>query len=167
MSDKQIKHIKGVTLIEMVMIIVILGTAIPILLRAWGDVAWRSVRSEALADATVYAQELMEEIKSRSFDESAVAPWSGALGPDPGETISGVGAAGFDDADDYQGYADTPATGYTRSVNVRYVLLNAGVSPARWDNSGSQTDYKKIMVTLSRTDNAITDVRLSTIMSAH
>lgn len=63
---------KGFTLMEMLAVIVLMGAAIPPLLTMWADIAWRSGRTEAIADAQFYAQELMEEIKSKSFDERKI-----------------------------------------------------------------------------------------------
>lgn len=167
---------KGITLIEMVVMIVVLSVAIPTLLRMWADVAWRSVRSEAMADATFYAQDLLEEIKSKKFDEISVSPRSSTLGSEPGESRLGTGNASFDDADDYNNYSDSPAAGYNRSVTVDYVRLGSGNI---WESCGSVncqniTDctqcnaccYKRIRVTVGRA-NLATDVSLATVVSAH
>ena len=91
----------GLTIIELVVVIVVLGLAIPPLLTSWANIGWRSVRSESLADATFYVQALMEEIKSKSFDENSSSPWSSSLGPESGESRTGTGASAYDDVDDY------------------------------------------------------------------
>lgn len=169
---------KGITLIEMVSIIVILGLSIPVLLRVWSDVAWRSSRSEVITDATFYAQQLMEEIKSKRFDENSETPWTNSVnfGPDTGEAANDADT--FDDVDDFVGCTDarvtTPATGYTRSASVEYYRLNANT----WEACGSVTCssatdctncneccYKRIVVTVSRNDNLVKDVKLATLVS--
>jgi len=151
-----IKKEKGLTLIEMISIIVILGLAIPVLLNMWADVAWRSSRSEAIAEATFYAQELMEEIRSKDFEDPNQTPGFGA---ESGES----GRSNYDDVDDFNGYSDAPATGYTRSVAVDYVSL----SGTTWAHSVSSTDFKRIVVSVSRTDNFASDVSLITIAAAY
>jgi type II secretory pathway pseudopilin PulG len=57
----------GITLIEMIAVIVVVGLAIPAILLMWQDLSFRSGRAEVIAQATFYAQELMEEIKSKRF----------------------------------------------------------------------------------------------------
>ncbi len=167
----------GMTLIELVLVIVILGVSIPVLLRMWADVGWRASRSEIITDATFYAQQLMEEIKSKEFDENDDSPYSNSanFGPDSGESSNN--ALTFDDVDDFVGCADavvtTPAAKYARSVMVDYYRLNG----TTWEACGavacgsvtdcatcSQCCYKRIVVTVSRTDNLIKDVRLATLV---
>lgn len=144
----------------MVAVILVLGLTIPVLLTMWADVSWRSARSEQLADATFYAQQLMEEIKSKKFVDPE-DPTNTALGPN-GEIYPL-----FDDVDDFNGCADssvtTPASGFTRSGVVDYVTL----SGTTWIPSGSSTPYKRITVSVSRTDNLVSDVSLVTIVSSN
>ena len=148
----------------MVTIIVVLGLAIPVLLNMWAGVAWRSGRTEALAEATFYAQELMEEVKSKDFVDPQ-EPTNTNLGPNGGESSSNKDT--FDDVDDFMGCTDslvtTPATGYTRSVVVGYVTLSGN----SWVSSGSPTPFKRIQVTVSRTDNLAKDVSLITVVAAY
>jgi prepilin-type N-terminal cleavage/methylation domain-containing protein len=170
---------KGLTLIELVLVIIVLSIAIPSLLRMWADVGMRSVRSEAMIDAAFYAQELMEEIKSKRFDEAAASPWAAPLGPDSGESRAGTGNASFDDIDDYNGYNDSPAAGYNRCVTVDYVALsgtawNGTCNPSLPTNcvspacaAANRTDYKRTIVRLRRSDNVTSDVTLSTIKSGY
>ena len=47
----------------------LMGVAIPPLMTMWADTAWRSGKAESSADAGFYAQELMEEIKTKAYDE--------------------------------------------------------------------------------------------------
>lgn len=173
---------KGLTIIELVVVIVVLGLAIPPLLTMWANVAWRSSKAEALADATFYAQELLEEVKSKNFDENeaSAAPWTSSanFGPDAGENSNN--RATFDDVDDFVGCTDTtvttPASSYSRSVAVNYVLLNA----TTWEACGavtcaaastctncSECCYKRITVTVSRTDSVGTSASVTALVSAH
>ncbi|MBU1998635.1 MAG: hypothetical protein ABIG46_01720 [Candidatus Omnitrophota bacterium] len=157
-----IKNQRGVSLIELVTIIVVLGIAIPVLLNMWAVVAERSVRTESMAEAGLYAEELMEIIKSKSFDENATTPWS-ALGRDTGESAGN--SALYDDVDDFIGCTDpaitTPAAGYSRSASISYMSLTGGT----WGTIAGPTDFKRIVVTVSRTDNLVNNVNLTTIVS--
>lgn len=156
---------KGLTIIELVVVIVVLGLAIPPLLTMWANVAWRSAASELLADSTFYAQQLMEEIKSKNF----VDP------DDPNNTNIGINGTEnsndrttFDDVDDFVGCTDTsvtaPDTGYTRSAAVSYVTLNVST----WDEVPSGTsNYKRITVTVSRSSGSAIPVSLTALISSH
>lgn len=180
-----LKHLhttrKGITLIEMVVVIAVLGMAIPVLLSAWANVAWRAVRSEAVADAAFYGEELMEWAKSKRFDEKTTAPWTGsaAFGVDAGE--SGANMNTFDDVDDFVNASDIRVTqspgGFRRSAAVEYVYLNTAPNPDAWIscgavNCGAVTDcaacaqccYKRITVTVSHAANLISPVTLTTIV---
>lgn len=159
---------KGLTVIELVVVIVVLGLAIPPLLTMWADVAWRSAASELLADSAFYAQQLMEEIKSKNFDESQSSPWtsSASFGPDGGENSND--RATFDDVDDFVGCTDasvtTPGTGYARSAAVSYVTLNVST----WDEVPSgASNYKRIVVTVSRSGGSALPVSLTALVSSH
>ena len=150
---------KAITLIEMVAIIAVVGLAIPPLMLMWQDLSYRSARATAISQATFYAQELMEEIKSKDFVDPD-DPTNPALGPN-GETYPN-----FDDVDDFNGCTDsrvtTPASGYARSVTIDYVSLNTGTDPDSWEASGSPTDYKRITVSVS---HRFGDSSLVTIVS--
>ena len=169
------------SLIEVVFVIIILGASIPVLLRVWADLGWRSSRSEVIADATFYAQQLMEEIKSKRFDENEDTPWTSSVNFGPDSTESSNNADTFDDLDDFAGCADlritTPASGYTRSADIEYYRLNAST----WEACGqavtcvnplncascSECCYKRVVVTVSRNDNLVKDVKLATMVSGY
>lgn len=173
---------KGLTLIEIIVVIVVLGLAIPPLLNMWANVAWRSGRSEALADAAFYIQELMEEIKTKRFDENTTSPWSTNLGIDnttkgldnaTNETIAA--RSNWDDIDDFHNATDIPATGYNRTVSIRYVILNT----TNWQACPSATCgaiinctscneccYKQVTVSVSGR-GLTNDTAMTTIISTH
>lgn len=102
---------RGLTLMEMVITIVILGIALTALVSAMAGMASRGadplMRNRALALAQMYA----DEILGKRFDE--YTPLGGGQA-DPGLTAcTGLGPegetrAGFDDVDDYQGLDDSP-----------------------------------------------------------
>ncbi|MEK6563609.1 MAG: hypothetical protein AABZ65_01085 [Candidatus Omnitrophota bacterium] len=164
----------GLTIIEMVALIVLVGTAIPPLMTMWADTAWRSGKAESSADAGFYAQELMEEIKTKAYDENKLddtgPPWSSSLG------ANSESYPNFDDVDDYNNYSDVPTPGYNRQVAVSYVRLNgtnwtacgAGSCAAVVDCSAcDQCCYKRATVSVSRNDNVVSNVSLTTIVSGH
>ncbi|RLF39030.1 MAG: hypothetical protein DRN12_07545 [Thermoplasmata archaeon] len=88
---------RAVTLVELIVVIIILGIGISALLATLGDITRRAYFSEEVADATFYAQEMMERVKSKSFQE----------------------------IDDLEG-KDNPAPGYEREVAVDYAQLSEG-----------------------------------------
>ena len=172
------KGIQGITLIELVAILVVAGVAIPVLLTMWATVSWQSVRSEGIGDASFYAQGLLEQIKSKRFDEKTESTWSSSLGPDPGE--NSADASTFDDADDFAGTTDanitTPAAGFRREVSVEYVSLDAANT---WQpcgtpltcnavtncNSCDQCCFKQVTVSVSRPGTDSGNISMTTIVA--
>mgnify|MGYP001592900974 CR=1 FL=1 len=161
---------KGITLIEMVVVIVLIALIVPGLLGLFRNVSWRAMRSEAMTQATFYAEQLMEEIKSKRFDANTISPWSST------STFGTGDAVAYNDVDDFHNYSDSPAPGYSRSVTVEYVWLNVSV----WEACGSTTCqavstcancneccYKRITITVSRSDNLVSNVNLITIVSGY
>jgi hypothetical protein len=133
-----------------------------------------------MADGTFYAQELMEEVQSKRFDEKDALPWtsSSAFGPDAGENSGNKDT--FDDLDDFVGCTDprviAPAAGFTRVVTVEYVTLDGSgiwqscglVNCINATNCANCTTccYKRIKVSVSHSNNLGSDVNLETLMSA-
>lgn len=160
----------------MVALIVLMGVAIPPLMTMWADTAWRSGKAESSADAGFYAQELMEEIKTKAYDEKKLddsgPPWSSSLAAD------GESYPNFDDVDDYNNYSDAPASGYARQATVAYIQLSGndwiacGVgscAPQALTDCSTcdQCCYKRVTVSVSRNDNVVSNLSLTTIVSGH
>lgn len=144
------------------MVIVVLAVGLPVILMMLGQDVRQGVYAEARVVSAQNAQALMEEIRSRRWDENAVAPpYSIPLGPEAGEVrtaCSGLPNA-YDDVDDYNGYAET-CSGYSVAVQVCYVNsanLNACV--------GGPTDFKMIRLTVTHQLSGTTE--LTTMMSNH
>lgn len=152
---------RGVSLIELVAVIVVVGIAVPALLTVWADISWRSVRSEALSDSALYAHDLMEEVRSKRFDEADEKPWTvpAHFGPDLGESGRNL----YDDADDFNNFTETVGAGYLCSVAVGYMQLNGAV----WQPAAGTTDFKRIAVTVSRGGRVNTQVKSESIVSAY
>lgn len=173
---------KGVNLTELVAVLVVAGIAIPVLLTMWANISWRSVGSEGVADASFYAQELLEEIKSQKYDERSVSPWTFPpnLGPDSGENLNN--ASTFDDADDFINTTDpritVPAPLYGRSASIQYARLNSTsawevcpafascVAPSACSNC-NECCYKMITVKVSRGSEIIGNITMSAIMAGN
>ncbi len=143
----------GMTIIEMVMVIVVLAIAIPPLLNMFSEVGINSVQAEFQNTASLIGQSYMEEIISKKFDETLVndplasAPWSDPLGSDGGESRSS-----YDDVDDFDGYTEDPVanyTGFSTSVTVYYVDPDSSDLDTVQPDSSSSLDYKRIDVTVT------------------
>jgi len=172
---------RGVNLIELVAVLVVAGIAIPVLMTMWANISWRSVGSENVADTTSYARALMEEIKSKKFDQKTTSPWtsSASLGIDTGENRAD--SRTFNDVDDYINTNDlnitVPAPGYVRWASVEYVNLSAtngwqacGSVPCGTVSlctSCSECCYKRITVNVRRTDRMPGELNLTAIVSGN
>ena len=155
---------RGFTLIEIIMIIVVVSIAIPALLILVGGEAGRGVESEIRVTATNVAKQLMEEIRSKRWDENSPIPpgTASTLGIDAGETAGDLST--YDDIDDYIAGAPDVSVGdvtYSRNVAVSYVnsdALNTTVA--------GPTDYKRIQITVTApATNWNSSVVLTTVMS--
>ncbi len=169
---------RGFSLVEVVIVIVVLAIAVPSLLLR----IWQGTRASANGEFTTIgnhlAEDLMEEIMEKRWDENTAAgggtiPNGSKTAPANFGTAEGETRATFDDVDDYHGLSETPPndatntamTGYndfTRTVAVVYVdtsdLNTAVVSTPR-------PDYKRIAVTVSWTAHDGGSVQLVTLRS--
>jgi hypothetical protein len=137
---------KGINLIEIIIIIVVAGIAIPPLFLSLSDVTQRSTEGELYYQAMLLGRDLMEEILSNSFDNITICT-DAASCP----------------------YSDT-VEGYRRDVIVNWV--NPDQSPSGCLNGtqiyaldcykGSPTNYKRIDVTVSH--NLINDLNFTYIV---
>lgn len=169
---------QGVTLIELVAVIVIMAISLAGVTAAISSAISRSSDVMLETRAVALAQSYLDEILSRRFDENSaprgIPPCranctvAGSFGPDAGETVR----ADFDDVDDYhnldEGYQQTDplqdAEGNERldyenfrvRVSVRYLQL--GVAEAE-ENLATELndltdaqDAKLITVTVSHVE---------------
>ncbi len=152
-----INSIKGFSLAEILVSVVVITVALVPLITILGQGVKRGKDPQRITVAQMLAQDIMEEIVCKLFDETPTTPHSTAqLGPDTGETRPGAPTTrNYDDVDDYDGYTESPPrevdgttmpeyTGYTRSVVVDYV------SETNLDLvSTAITRFKRITVTVS------------------
>ena len=149
---------KGFTLIEVVMIIVILGIIMPGIMLYFITGVKDSAIPQKRTTAVFLAEALVEEIKSKGWDETASisncsTDASSTLGFEVGE-----GRLTYDDVDDFNGLNNTPIPqnsqganmtdyqGYGQSVAVMYV--NSGDLDT---DAATRTCYKRIAVTITDT----------------
>lgn len=162
----RIYRFSGFTLIEIVIVILLLGTALPGLMfyffhwrEGLSDTRLRSVAAQLCHD-------LMEEIASKKWDENKTSGPVGdaqktpadSLGPEAGESRYASGVSGsFDDVDDYNGLSESPPKDsggndltqfapFVRSASVAYVDLDdldAAVTASPPPN------YKRVRVQVS------------------
>jgi len=144
---------RGATLVEMIVVIVVVGMAIPALMTNFATVSTRSLKSEAVGDATFYAEQLLEEIGSKAFVDP---DYSGntALGPNNGESYPG-----YNDVDDFANFSQVNGP-FTTTVTVNY----ANLSGTDWTTVTSATDYKLVTVTVRNARNMVNAV-MNTLIS--
>ncbi len=165
---------RAFTYIEVLIAVLILGLVLIPMLAQFYIGFQGNETSELVTQATDLANDLMEEIKGRRFDENIypAEPVSTAnLGIDSGENANDRRT--FNDVDDYldyMGWGSSPPKSiagtdltefaeFSRQVEVDYVTI----SGSTWVNSISQTYYKRIRVTVSH--SKIADRVLETIVS--
>jgi len=161
---------RGYVLMEVTVAYVILAFAIVSLVPAFVLAIKANKNTEQIQTATDLAQELLEEIRMRRWDENTPFPRttyitapSSTLGPEAGETDKTL----FDDIDDFNGWTESSVkdplnnavaafAGFSRSVTVQYVDSSLAAS-------AGTTDYKK--VTVCAQNSKIQPVCLSTIFT--
>ncbi len=131
-----IKEKNGFTLVEILVAIVVLAIALVPLIGVFTTGSKESDVAQKITVGTSLAQDLLEEIRSKQFDEDILNPTiPGKLGPEKNEQRFNPPTRNFDDVDDYNGYNDSPPeeldgtvmseyAGYNRSVIVEYVNEN-------------------------------------------
>ena len=149
---------RGTSLIELIFVVVLLAAMVLSFTKLFMDVSVTSTNPQFRLTATMLAQELMEEIKSRRFDENeaktADGNWSKTMGTDNGETTGS--RSSLDDVDDYQGFTENlsaPFSGFSRSVSVAYVNQDALNTTLTIPNSVPNNwtpDYKRVQVTVNQ-----------------
>jgi len=149
----------GISLIEAIVSIILLAFALTSLIALFSNVSVLAVQGEFRNTSDMIAQEFVEEILTRRFDELSVKSggnWS-VIGVDSGENATDMTT--FDDIDDFDGWSESlgwPYAGFTRSALVIYVAdSDLDVASTRDKN------YKRVNVQVS--NNAVTYSTVVTI----
>jgi MSHA pilin protein MshD len=182
-----LRNRRGVTLVELVILLVIAAIVLPGLMMYFVESMNHSADAQMETVGLGLAQELMEEIKAKRWDQNIPIPDGvySAIGPEAGESRCDpavVGCTSYNDIDDYHGLNNTPPqdpqgnalpstySGYREQVSVCYV--NGPQSVSGGGNNAdagacvaglTTTDYKKITVTVTWGANG--RVQLDTVMT--
>ncbi|MBI3333390.1 MAG: prepilin-type N-terminal cleavage/methylation domain-containing protein [Candidatus Omnitrophica bacterium] len=142
------KDRRGLTLVELVVAITIMGLSVPVLLTLFAFVAKPSAQTDSIIRCTELAHALMDQVTSKWYDELTAkdvnGDWS-VIGPDTGETGSSL----YDDVDDYNGFSEALTgnlAGFTRTVVVQYAAVSGMVVVA---DTSRTNNYKLITVTVT------------------
>lgn len=145
----------GFTLVEIILVVVVAAIAFPPLMMVFTETVRRRADANLMGTASRLAEDLMEEIRTRKWDETS--PDGGGRTSSPSAVLgaeAGEARASYDDVDDFAAITNQSPprdavntvmdglSGYTRSVAVEYVddALASAAGP---------TDHKKITVTVS------------------
>lgn len=164
MSKDSVSHSpKSFTLIELILVVVVIGIAMPPLFLLFCELMESSAGSGTRSTAYQLAQDIMEEIKTKRWDETT--PIDGGATNTP-STIGPDGElrADYDDVDDYNSITDqnpphdaggiplADFSRFTRSVTVAYVEYNEGLN--QFDEVVS-SGYKRVTASVSWEDGSI------------
>ncbi len=150
---------RGVTLIDVILVIVIMALAIPPMMALFIQTTRQGTFGVTVTHANHLAAALYEEIRSKQWDENGDAA-SATLGPEGGET-----RATYDDVDDYHGLDESPPQdstgtnfagfdGYRQQVSVCYV---ANTDLDSCVESGT-SNYKRITITVTDPERRATEL---------
>ena len=174
----------GFTYAEILMAIIVLAIAIvPLLGQFYIGFQGNKIGKDVTIAANL-ASGIMDEIRSKAFEDPDA---NKKFGPEPDEDTSN--RIEWDDVDDYNGFIEPPVgisaprtidgqvmngTGGQPDFSIfRYEVVVESVEPDPPDGwkpytgQALKADYKRIIVTLSKTDNSITPVTLTTIRARY
>ncbi|MEW6555814.1 MAG: prepilin-type N-terminal cleavage/methylation domain-containing protein [Elusimicrobiota bacterium] len=164
----------GFTLIEVMIAVAVLVIALVPLLKFLTDSIKTTQFFGDQSKADKLAQELLEEIKGKKWDENSPPDGSpidlanaSNIGIDSGESLSNK--LTFDDIDDYNSYQETVLSKFSRKVIVKYYTIpdSGGEMQTAGDGLGSvKTNYKWLQITVSwQADNKQCKVAIESIRS--
>jgi|GEM_PF-304954 len=150
------KGTSGFSLIELIIVAALLGTAFFALLGVFTRSAETRAEAEIRTIQSTLLNDLMNTIQSTRFDEYLAEDWSSTLGS---EEDLGVP---FDDVDDFDGWNESAVTDYplfSRTVTVNYVDVAGDLQSA----VTGPTDYKLVTITIGhKTMSDLVDKRVIT-----
>lgn len=151
---------RAFSLVETAIATVLVGGLFVVAMNTLGASRISQSRYAERDQALLLAEDLLNEVLAQAYED----PDGGVVfGIEVGEVLSL--RAGLDDADDYDGYSESPpvddngnavpgATGFTRSVQVHWVELD---DPATI--SKSETGLKRVVVSVSKGGRATVSLR--------
>jgi MSHA pilin protein MshD len=150
---------RGVTLVEVVLFVLIVGVALSAVL---GTLSWASVRSVdpvVQRQAIAIAESMLQEVLSQPFTVNDPDGGPDALGPEPGEA-RGSSTAPFDHVNDYHGYASSGVTDATGAAvaGLQAYAVAVSVQPQALDGLPAQDG---LLVTVTVTGPGGTVVALA------
>ncbi|MBC8402080.1 MAG: hypothetical protein ISR95_00960 [Candidatus Marinimicrobia bacterium] len=143
---KLVKDPAGVSLIELIIVIILLAVAFPAFMQMLNTSDEKRAEAEIRTIQTTLANDLMNEIRSRWYDDYYTEEWSTTLGPELDE----ISLSDYDDVDDFHGWSEAEGEisdfpHYSRSATVEYVDVEGDLeTPVT-----GPTDYKLVTVTIS------------------
>lgn len=140
---------KGFTLIELVVSIVVFSIIIFPLMRIFSTVSKDTSEGIFIDRASSLANSYMELVLTKSFDESKNPPWTdpGDLGPEAGESS----ISDYDDVDDFNNYniKDSDYPNLSGTITVYYIVDN-GDGTIDWNKTSDvATNYKRIDIRIT------------------
>ena len=128
------------------------------------------VENKVYLDAFSLADDMIEEIKQKAFDEEVVDSFKTILvdslsiiGKDAGENLR----KSFDDIDDYNGLIDTIGLPYVETF-LRTTKVSYADTANGFNTTNSKSYYKRVDVTVESLKNYLTNpVTLSFIFTLH
>ena len=179
------RRYNGFTYAEILMAIIVLAVAIVPLMGQFYIGFQGNKTGKDVTIASNLASGLMDEIRSKAFED----PDSNRkFGPEPDETDANTNRMQLDDVDDYNGFTETPpktidgqvmnGTGGQPDFSIfRYGAVVESVEPDPPSNgwklynntqaTSLKANYKRVTVTVSKTDNSITPITLTTIRARY
>jgi prepilin-type N-terminal cleavage/methylation domain-containing protein len=129
--------------------------------------------------AALMAKNLLEMLRSKKWDASSANVMTGPpsyvaaasrspIGPDGAETALPQASRLilFDDIDDFHNYTDRPNEVFTRSVEVKYVVVSPVTGGDVTDSpGGAVTDFKLVRIKVSWTDKTEHSQTIQAVMA--
>ncbi len=109
---------QGVSLIELVVFLVVVGIASSALFSVYTNGLMRSVDPLIQVRAMELAQARLDDVLALKYDASTPTGGVPACGTTGVPACTNTPDADMNDVDDYHGVSDTPYPGFTRSVSV-------------------------------------------------
>ncbi|MFQ5839309.1 MAG: hypothetical protein ACE5HK_01140 [Candidatus Methylomirabilales bacterium] len=154
---------RGITLLDLILVILLIALALPAMMRLFIEATRDSTLSATVTGAHALASTLLEEIRSKRWDENAGAP-SPILGPEVGET-----RPTYDDVDDFTGLNESPPLDSQGTTMAGFENFRQQVSVCYVANTdldtcvGGTSNYKRVTATVTTASQRT--IELVTVLS--